>query len=152
MPWRRIKNSWWHTHRAFNSMAKLAYANAYDLPDEIGTFDIALMGAVLLHTRAPLQIVEQCAKRSTTVIIADRYIGELEGQPVCRLIPTAENEDYHSWWDFSTTLFAQFLGVMGFVRPVVTTYADPRGVPLFTLTADRSVSSWRPAPSLFSRS
>jgi hypothetical protein len=89
------------------------------LPDEIGTFDIALMGAVLLHTRAPLQIVEECGKRSNTVIIADRYIAELEGQPVCRLIPTAENADaFDSWWFFSTAFFTQFLGIMGFA----TTY------------------------------
>jgi hypothetical protein len=38
----RLKNSWWYTHRVFNSKARLVYANAAELPDAIGTFDIAL--------------------------------------------------------------------------------------------------------------
>ena len=133
----RIKKAWWHTRKAYNSSARIVYANVYDLPDDLGSFDIALMGAVLLHTRAPLAIVEQCARRASTIVISDLYCQPLEGQPVCRLLPTTENKAYDAWWQFSTDLFRQFLTIMGFGSQHLSVYEDPRGIPLFTLTAVR---------------
>jgi hypothetical protein len=132
----RIKNSFWLTHAAFKSKAQLLYADAYHLPDELGTFDIAVMGALLLHCHSPLQIVEQCARRARTLIIADRLIPELEGRPVCRLVPTPENRAWDTWWQFSTDFFTQFLRVMGFSGRT-TTYQHERHGMLFTIVATR---------------
>jgi hypothetical protein len=141
---RRIKNSWWFVHAAFESRAKMIYADAYAMPD-IGQFDVALMGSVLLHTRAPLQIVEQCAKRAGTIIITDLLVPDLEGcGPVCRLWPTAENKDWGTWWQFATAFFAQYLRVLGYPDPVVTTHTQHsdaggrRAFDLFTVTATRA--------------
>jgi hypothetical protein len=53
--------------------------DAYALPDSLGTFDIALVGSLLLHTRAPLQILEQ------TIVVTDMFFPDLEGSPVCRI-------------------------------------------------------------------
>ncbi len=137
---RRIKNSWWFVHAAFKSQAKMIYADAYAIPD-MGQFDVALMGAVLLHTRAPLQIVEQCAKWAKTIIITDLLWPDLEGRgAVCRLSPTAENKDWGTWWHFSTAFFAQYLRVLGYPDPVVTTHTQQhagRASDLFTVTATR---------------
>jgi hypothetical protein len=72
------------------------------------------MGAVLLHCRDPLRIVEQCGKIAQTLIIVDVFHPDLEGAPVCRLAPTPQNFLWHTWWHFSTQFFTQFLAVMGF--------------------------------------
>ena len=60
----QLKNSYWFSHAALQSKAKVYYGDAYNLPAALGEFDIAVMGAVLLHCRDPLRIVEQCAKRA----------------------------------------------------------------------------------------
>jgi SAM-dependent methyltransferase len=69
----RIKNSWWFTHAAYHSNAKLAYTDVYRLPDALGSFDVAVMGMVLLHCHSPLKIIEQCAKRANRLVITDFY-------------------------------------------------------------------------------
>ena len=60
----QLKNSYWFSHAALQSKAKVYYGDAYNLPAALGEFDIAVMGAVLLHCRDPLRIVEQCGKRA----------------------------------------------------------------------------------------
>ena len=136
---RRLKNSWWFNHEAFRSQAKLAYADAYDLPGAIGQFDVAVMGALLLHTRAPLQIVEQCTRRADTLVITDLYSPELEGSPICRLLPSAGADNWHTWWKFSTDFLTQFLGVMEFKSVTTTHEQRHRKGPyqFFTIVASR---------------
>src|SRR5436309_6595294 len=110
----QLKNSYWFSHAALQSKAKLYYGDVYNLPAALGQFDIAVMGAVLLHCRDPLRIVEQCWKMASLLIITDMFYPDLEGAPICRLAPTPQNFLWHTWWHFSTQFFTQFLAVMGF--------------------------------------
>jgi SAM-dependent methyltransferase len=112
----KLKNSYWFAHAANRSSALLYQGDAYNLPAAIGDFDTALMANVLLHCRAPLQIVEQCARRAKTLIITEILHPEIEGSPVCRLVPTAENQQWDTWWQFSTDFFRQYLRVLGFSK------------------------------------
>jgi hypothetical protein len=158
----RIKNSFWFTHAAYKSKANLLYGDVYNLPDGLGSFDIAVMAAVLLHCRNPLQIVEQCAKRAKTLVIADRLFPEagflrrtglsslwrrlagqgrqrrpnLEGRAICQLAPTRENKIWDTWWYFSTDFFTQFLEVIGFSCKTTTYWHEDHG-PLFTVIGTR---------------
>jgi SAM-dependent methyltransferase len=157
----RIKNSFWFTHAAYKSKAKLLYGDAYNLPDGLGSFDIAVMGALLLHSHSPLRIVEQCARRATTLVIADRLYPEsgflqrslynswrlltgrgrsrrphLEGRAICQLAPTRENNVWDTWWYFSTDFFTQFLGVMGFSSQIFT-YTDKQHGAMFTVVGTK---------------
>ena len=109
-----MKNSYWFSHAAQQSNAKVCYCDVYNLPSFLGEFDIAVMGSVLLHCRDPLRIVEQCGKKAKSLIITDMFHADLEGAPVCRLAPTPQNFLWHTWWHFSTQFFTQFLAVMGF--------------------------------------
>jgi O-methyltransferase len=139
-----IRNTWWYTHRAFGLRAKAVYADAYRLPDELGEFDVAVLAAVLLHTRSPQTIVEQCAKRAKAVIITEVASPDLEatGTGVIRLHPTRENRDWGVWWHLSSAFFTQYLRVLGFERNTVT-YHKQREVrqnidaSFFTVVAQR---------------
>ena len=136
----QLKNSYWFSHAALKSKAKVHYGDAYNLPAALGEFDIAVMGALLLHCRNPLRIVEQCGKRAKTLIIVDKFYPDLEGAPVCRLAPTPENFLWHTWWHFSTLFFIQFLAVMGFTTSKCSKheqYHRGRAHTLFTLIARR---------------
>jgi len=136
----QLKNSYWFSHAAVQSKAKVYYGDAYNLPAALGEFDIAVMGAVLLHCRDPLRMVEQCGKRARTLIIVDKFHQDLEGAPVCRLTPTPQNFRWDTWWHFSTQFFTQFLAVMGFTATETSTheqYHRGRAHMLFTTLARR---------------
>ncbi len=136
----QLKNSYWFSHAAHQSKAKIYYGNVYNLPAALGEFDIAVMGSVLLHCRDPLRIVEQCGKVARSLIIIDMFHPDLEGAPVCRLAPTPQNFLWHTWWHFSTQFFTQFLAVMGFTTTQTSThqqYHRGRAYTLFTIVGRR---------------
>jgi SAM-dependent methyltransferase len=68
-----LRNGFWWAHRRFGSQAKVHYGDVYTLPDELGTFDVAVMAAVLRHTRDPLRIVEGCARLAKSLAITEMY-------------------------------------------------------------------------------
>jgi len=121
---RSLKNSFWFTHAAHQSKAKLWYGDVYNLPEALDRFDVAVMGAVLLHCHSPLRIIEQCAKLAETLVITDMLVPQLVGQPVCRLVPNRDNRKWDTWWEFSPDFFIQFLEVLGFATPTVTTHVQ----------------------------
>jgi SAM-dependent methyltransferase len=136
----QLKNSYWLSHAAQSSKAKVYYGDVYNLPAALGEFDIAVMGSVLLHCRDPLQIVEQCGKKARLLIIVDMFHPDLEEAPVCRLAPTPQNFLWHTWWHFSTQFFAQFLAVMGFTISKLLThqqYHRGRAHTLFAIVGRR---------------
>ena len=137
----QLKNSYWFSHAAHRSTAKVYYGDVYNLPAALGRFDIAVMGAVLLHCRDPLRIIEQCGKRAKTLIIVDKFHPDLEGAAVSRLAPTPENFLWHTWWHFSSQFFTQFLAVMGFTTSKTSMHQQHhrgRAYTLFTIVGRRS--------------
>ncbi|SRR6266508_361333 len=136
----QLKNSYWFSHTAHQSKAKIYYGDVYNLPAALGQFDIAVMGSVLLHCRDPLRIVEQCGKMARSLIITDMLHPDLEGAPVCRLAPSLQNFLWHTWWHFSTQFFTQFLAVMGFTIKEILThqqYHRGRAYTLFTVVGQK---------------
>ena len=49
----RNHDAWWYLHRTLGSSAKFVQGSIYDMPADLGTFDITLVGAILLHLREP---------------------------------------------------------------------------------------------------
>ena len=116
-----IRNTFWYTHKAFKLKAKAVYASAYDIPEELGIFDVALLGAVLLHTSNPQRILAECARIAKTIIVTEVLYPDLENcGAVIRLHPTWESKDWGTWWQFSTKFFTQYFGVLGFNEQTVT--------------------------------
>jgi SAM-dependent methyltransferase len=136
----RLKNSYWFAHDAHQSKAQVYYGDVYHLPTELGEFDIAVMGSVLLHLHSPLQVIAQCAQRARTIIITEKLYPDLEGKPICRLFPNPKNFSWGTWWNFSAAFFAEFLAVMGFSPATMTThtqYHNGAAHTLFTIVATK---------------
>jgi O-methyltransferase len=141
----KVRNSFWLAHEALGSHARVHYGTADELPPEVGSFDIAVMASVLLHTRDPLRIVENCARLSDdALVITERHFPELDGAPAARLEPTRENGIWDTWWSFSPELIVNFCAVLGFTDANVTFHEQrhfwPDGdmtVPFFTVVARR---------------
>jgi SAM-dependent methyltransferase len=144
----RLRNGFWWAYERTGSRAKVHYGDVYALPDELGDFDVAVMAAVLRHTKDPLRIVEGCARHATSVVITEMYFPELDGAPVTRLHPSRESTTWDTWWDFSPEVLVGFLRVLGFDHTVVTFHeqrflaSEPEhSIPFFTLVGSRSQST-----------
>jgi O-methyltransferase len=137
---RRIKNSFWFTHKACKLGARLYSCDATALPAALGRFDVAVMAAVLLHTKHPLAIVESCSRLADTLVITDFHHATLKG-PVCELHPTVENRAYDTWWNFGDEFFTRFLAVRGLPEQKVTrhrqTHTSGGEFEFFTIVARR---------------
>ena len=137
----RIKNSFWFLHRLNGSKAQLCYADSSCIPGDLGTFDVAVIACVLLHCERPVRILAECSKRAHTLIVTDLYRPDLEGRPVCLLIPTAYNKEHSDWWHFSTDFFRQYFAVLGFPHTSITRHEQMYNgtpMPLFTAIGSKS--------------
>jgi len=139
-----VRRGFWFAHARNASSARVHYGTAYDIPAELGRFDVALMGSVCLHLREPLRAVEACARLSDRLVIADRHWPELGDQPVARLAPSAESGEWGTWWDMTPQFLVRFLGVLGYGQTSISfheqRYTYPGGVvliPMFTVVATR---------------
>ena len=137
----RIRNGFWFCHEKFGSRARVYTGSSENLPDELGTFDVALLSAILLHARSPVSVLESCARRvSGELIITENFYPELGEDAVCSLVPTAGNHAWDTWWRFTPRFFTQFLEVLGFTEHQVTFHeqrADNHPVPMFTIVSGR---------------
>jgi SAM-dependent methyltransferase len=136
----RLKRAWWFAHAARGSAARVWYGNPYQLPDQLGHFDVGVLAAVLLHCHGPLKVLEQVARRVDMLVVTDLFTPALAGQAVCQLVPTRESRQWDTWWLLSPDLVVQFLGLLGFEHVKVTTHAQlcmDRPTQLFTVVAAR---------------
>ena len=136
-----LKNSYWLSHRLFESRARVHYGNILSLPESLGTFDVVLIGQILTHLRDPLGALSSLAERcGGTMIIVDA-IRDTE-QPMAHFVG-GSGEDTWAWWHLSFALYRQFLGLLGFEIETVRVDSYPclvhgKDVGVSTLVAHRS--------------
>ena len=141
-----LLNSYWFAHAANGSSANAYYGDIYDLPYELGAFDVAILGTVLSHLRDPFQAIESASKLIPVggeLIIVDGYIDAEHA--IQRLIPTPENGVRFAWWRASTGMVKQMLSVLGFGEPrmaaaehlQVVGFDQPKPIDLMTYVATR---------------
>jgi O-methyltransferase len=137
---RALKRGFWLAHKAHRSKSRVLYANVYELPAELGQFDIGVLGLLLLHLRDPLSALEKCARHVKTIVVTELLHAPLADSPVCQLLPSIENRMSDTWWALSPRLIVQYLEVLGFSHFTVTTHeACYRGsdYPLYTVVGNR---------------
>jgi SAM-dependent methyltransferase len=141
-----LRNSYWFAHERFESRAKVHYGNVYDLPYELGHFDIAVMGSVLLHVRDPLGVVQSCARLADALVITEPLHPDLPSdRPAMEWFAARGEPTPDIWWRFSPEMIRRFVEAVGrtsyVTSPFVTTaFTDGVGMPapMFTVVA------WRP--------
>ncbi|MEM6796003.1 MAG: hypothetical protein AAF725_18655 [Acidobacteriota bacterium] len=71
---RRLQRAFWLAHDAFGSSAGLTHESIYDVSPQVGEFDIATFGMVLLHVRDPLQALGSVLGRvRKTAIVTEMF-------------------------------------------------------------------------------
>lgn len=138
-----VRNAFWFCHRLYGAKARMIEADPYALPAEIGDFDIGLFGAVLLHCRSPVSLLEQAARRvRETIIVTEMHRPELGERPICEFLPHRGVNQNHTWWSFTPAFFTSALGLLGFTDVQVSFHQQSAPVidtmvPMFTVVARR---------------
>ena len=138
-----VKNSYWFCHEAFNSKARVHYGSAYELPAELGEFDVSVMACMLLHNKNPLRIIENVARLTREEIIIVEPVRERQFSSV-EFLPTGEQPWWDTWWGFTPRFFVNVLRSMGFNECTVTHHTQicfDKPQELFTVVARRQPSN-----------
>lgn len=130
----RVENAWWYLRRVYGHSARAVYAPIYDLPPDLGRYDVTVFGSVLLHLRDPFRALEQAAAITDGTIVVTEPLnvgpGEVD-RPVLLWNPT-HGTNWAGWWSLSPGVVTDMLGVLGFPSATVTYHRQlyrPPGVP-----------------------
>src|SRR3984957_2659484 len=122
----RNHDAWWYLHRTLGSSAKFVQGNIYDMPADLGTFDITLVGAILLHLREPWGALSQAAARTTDTMIVTEPLQD-DTQPletnIMRFSPSAEHH-MTNWWSIYPGAVVSMLSRLGFGRTETTMHTQ----------------------------
>jgi SAM-dependent methyltransferase len=146
----RVQDSWWFLHDHYHSSAKMAYGNIYSLPGDLGTFDVAIFGCILLHLRDPWTAMAEAARRTAHRIIVTDLVQDTDEAPegnVMRFAPLGPTE-VTNWWAIYPGAVVAMLRRLGFSKTTVTCHSQrhrlghdmtspPVEMPLFTVVGDR---------------
>jgi 2-polyprenyl-3-methyl-5-hydroxy-6-metoxy-1,4-benzoquinol methylase len=114
------KNAYWLCHRLLGSKAEVYYGNIYDLPAELGRFDVVIVGSVLEHLNDQITALASIARltRETIVIVSPLLQTE---ERIARFEALAGNPDADfTWWTYSLGVYREVLGMLGFSIAKVT--------------------------------
>ena len=140
---RQIRNGFWYLHALHRSRVRVVEAEPYRLPADLGRFDIGLLASVLLHCRAPFDLLAGVAAHvDDTMVVTELHNPGLGPEPLCRFHPQLSEPQVHTWWTFTPQFFISALGVLGFPEARVTFHlqrSETLGtdVPMFTVVATR---------------
>jgi SAM-dependent methyltransferase len=110
-----IRNAYWYAHRAYGSRAKCYYGDVYNLPDELGEFDIVLVGAILCHLRDPVGALTSITRRCRHVlVITDVIVESPESFMSFVPRPSASVGHHNTWWHLSLGFYGVILEILGF--------------------------------------
>jgi O-methyltransferase len=118
---RKMKNGFWKLHRFLKSRVKVVYGNIYELPFEDRSFDVAVIGNILLHTANPWGVIEEACRVADTVIVTDVLRSECPDAMVFRPAIDTKN-DYLFRWSIGPTVVERMLRSLGFKTNPTTTF------------------------------
>ncbi len=119
-------DGWWYLHRAFGSSAKFVQGNIYDMPGDLGTFDITVVGAILLHLREPWGALSQAAQRTTETMIVTEPLQDDLDPPESNIMRFSPSAEHHltNWWSIYPGAVVSMLGRLGFGDTVTTMHSQ----------------------------
>jgi SAM-dependent methyltransferase len=110
----RWKDAYWLCHRLLQSRAEVFYGSVYDLPTELGRFDVSIVGSVLEHLSDQVSALASVARLTKERLVVVTPLLETE-ERVARFEPTADNPDYdYTWWTYSVGVYREVLRMLGF--------------------------------------
>jgi SAM-dependent methyltransferase len=108
------KNAYWLCHRLLGSRAEVFYGDIYDLPLELGRFDVAIVGAVLEHLSDQITALASIARLTKETIVVVTPLLETDGR-IARFEALADHpENDFTWWTYSVGVYDEVFRMLGF--------------------------------------
>jgi hypothetical protein len=150
---RRLNNGFWLAHRAFKSRARALHGTVYDIPEDIGRFDVCTFGSILLHVRDPFLALQRASSHVEEAIIVTDVVPKLRGKIISavelltdsrlvRFVPNARKmKAPETWWHFSPRLISEYLQILGFSNIAISYHRQKcgtRAAKLYTVVGRRA--------------
>lgn len=114
------KNAYWLCHRLLDSKAEVYYGNIYDLPRELGQFDVAIVGAVLEHLSDQITALASIARLTKEAIVVVSPLLKTE-ERIARFEALADHpENDFTWWTYSAGVYREVFKMLGFSIAAIT--------------------------------
>jgi SAM-dependent methyltransferase len=108
------KNAYWLCHRLLGSKAEVYYGNIYELPAELGRFDVAIVGSVLEHLSDQITALASIARLTKETIVVVSPLLQTE-ERIARFEALASNPEVDfTWWTYSLGVYREVFGMLGF--------------------------------------
>lgn len=108
------KNAYWLSHRLLKSRAEVYYGNIYELPAELGQFDIAIVGSVLEHLNDQITALASIARLTKETLVLISPLLQTD-ERIARFEALASNPDADfTWWTYSLGVYREVFGMFGF--------------------------------------
>lgn len=149
---RKLNNSYWLSHKALDSRARVVYGTVYEIPDAIGPVDVSVYGSILLHLRDPFQALYVGSRLTReTIIVADVIrrrpilpsLMTFLAKDTMQFLPNHKDKNLiiDGYWYLPPSIVKKMLGVLGFTNAKITYHLQQyagKSRWLYTVTAHRT--------------
>lgn len=116
-----LRQGFYYAHTINRSSVRLYESSVYSIGEDIGLFDVAIVGSILLHLTDPFKALHKILSvTKSKVVISDLYYGHLEmmmsHRPLVEFVPNpqAKYPNELAWWRLSVPAITMMLDVLGF--------------------------------------
>jgi 2-polyprenyl-3-methyl-5-hydroxy-6-metoxy-1,4-benzoquinol methylase len=136
------RNAYWLCHRLLGSKASVYYGSIYELPTELGQFDVAIIGSVLEHLSDQVTALASVARLTRETIVVVSPLVESDDRVAYFAGDAARPESDFTWWTYSTGLYREVFKMLGFSIARISKaeyyyHYQERFEPRYTLVATR---------------
>ena len=114
---RHVRNAWWYCHGRLGSKVQAVYGDIYRLPPDIGRFDVATFGSILLHLANPFAAVREAAGITDKAIVITDMVQRMPvnlAHSYLEFNPGDMPENLVNWWWVTPGAAVKMLRVLGF--------------------------------------
>jgi SAM-dependent methyltransferase len=108
------KNAYWLCHRLLRSQAEVYYGDIYELPTELGKFDVAIVGSVLEHLNDQISALAAIARVTADTLVVISPLLDTD-ERIARFEALADHpEADFTWWTYSRGVYREVFKMLGF--------------------------------------
>jgi SAM-dependent methyltransferase len=110
----RWKNAYWLCHRLLGSRAEVAYGSVYDMPIQLGEYDVVIVGSVVEHLSDQITALGSISRLTKETLVLITPLVESD-EPVAHFAARAATPEHDfTWWIYSVGVYREVLGMLGF--------------------------------------
>ena len=110
----RLKNSYWFAHHDLKSSAACYYGDAYQLPTELGGFDVVVVSQILIHLRDPISAIGAAASVCDDILVITEGMDRSEEKIGRFHASAAGGGPPYIWWQLSVGMVKEVVQMCGF--------------------------------------